>query len=54
MPKEAHQQEYNKFNNTKGYYDTPYEIDARTKAKQYTPKCLNDLYKLGYISIYRN
>ena len=54
MPKEAHQIEYNKFNNTKGYYDNPYEIDARTKAKQYTPKCLNDLYKLGYISNYRN
>lgn len=50
IPKEVHQLEYNKYNKTKGYYNNPYEIDAREKAKLYTPKCINDLYKLGYIS----
>lgn len=50
MPKEVHQLEYNKYNKTKGYYNNPYEIEAREKAEFYTPKCINDLYKLGYIS----
>jgi hypothetical protein len=50
MPKEVHQLEYNKYNKTKGYYNNPYEIDAREKAKLYAPKCINDLCKIGYIS----
>lgn len=50
MPRESEQLEYNKYNKTKGYLNNPYEIDAREKAKFYTPKCINDLRKLGYIS----
>ena len=50
MPKEANQLEYNKYNKAKGYFNNPYEIDAREKANFYTPKCIEHLYKLGYIS----
>ena len=50
MPYQANQEEYNRFNKTKGYFNNPYEIDARKKAKFYTPKCIKDFKKLGYIS----
>ncbi len=50
MPKEINQLEYTKYNKTKGYYNNPYEVDARKKAAFYTPKCVKDLRKLGYIS----
>jgi hypothetical protein len=29
MPFKTNQVEYNKFNKTKGYFNNPYEIDAR-------------------------
>ena len=50
MPKEMNQIEYTKYTNSNGYYNNPYEIDAREKAKLYTPKCIKELCKLGYIS----
>lgn len=50
MPREKHQVEYTKYNKTKGYFNNPYEIDAREKAEFYTPKCIKDLHKLGHIS----
>ena len=50
MPKEIQQLEYTKYNKTKGYFNNPYEIDARKKAKFYTPKCIKEFKKLGYIS----
>ena len=50
MPKVSQQLEYTKYNKTKGYFNNPYEIDAREKAKFYTPKCIKDFKKLGYIS----
>jgi hypothetical protein len=50
MPRDTNQLEYTKYNETKGYYNNPYEIDARKKAELYTPKCIKDLRKLGYIS----
>lgn len=50
MPKEMNQIEYTKYTNSNGYYNNPYEIDAREKAKRYTPKCIKELCKLGYIS----
>jgi hypothetical protein len=50
MPRDTNQLEYTKYNKTKGYYNNPYEIDAREKAEFYTPKCIKDLSKLNYIS----
>ena len=50
MPKEIQQLEYRKFQKTKGYFNNSYEIDARKKAKFYTPKCIKDFKKLGFIS----
>jgi Zn-dependent peptidase ImmA (M78 family) len=50
LAKETQQLEYTKYNKTKGYFNNPYEIDARKKAKFYTPKCIKDFKKLGYIS----
>lgn len=50
MPNKKNQIEYTQYNKTKGYYNNPYEIEAREKAKIYTPKCIKDLCKLGYIS----
>ena len=50
MPKNIHQLEYTKYNSTKGYHNNPYEVDARKKAAFYTPKCIKDLRKRGYIS----
>lgn len=50
MPRLQEQLEYAKFNQTKGYQNNPYEIDAEEKACIYTPKCINYLIKLNYIS----
>jgi len=50
LPFKTNQVEYNKFNKTRGYHKNPYEIEAREKAAFYTPKCIKDLKRLGYIS----
>jgi hypothetical protein len=50
MPFQTNQEEYNKFNKTRGYHKNPYEIEARKKAAFYTPKCIKDLKRRGYIT----
>lgn len=50
MPFKTNQVEYNKYNKTKGYFNNPYEIDARERAAFHTPICIKDLKRLGYIS----
>ena len=49
MPFQTNQVEYNKFNKTRGYLKNPYEIEARERAAFYTPKCIKELKRLGYI-----
>jgi hypothetical protein len=50
MPYQANQEEYNRFNKTKGYLNNPYEVEARERAELYTPQCIKHLIKMGYIS----
>ena len=49
MPRKIDQLEYAKYNKYKGYFNNPYEVEAREKAAFYTPLCIDALKNLGCI-----
>ena len=50
MPTQQDQDAYNKFLKQKGYFDNPYEIEARLTADKYTAICLKEMIRIGAIS----
>jgi hypothetical protein len=50
MPFKQNQKEYNRYLKQKGYYDNPFEINARETAEKYTSICLKDMKLKGLIS----
>lgn len=51
MPRKVDQLNYAKYNKSKGYFENPYEVEARERAALYTPYCIKDLRSLGYLKI---
>ena len=52
MPFQKDQNEYNRYLKQIGYYDNPFEINARETADKYTLICLKDMKRKGLISSY--
>ena len=50
MPFQKDQKEYNRYLKQKGYYDNPFEINARESANKYTSICLKAIKRKGLIS----
>ena len=50
MPSQQDQKEYNRYLKQKGYYDNPFEINARETADKYTSICLKAMKRKGLIS----
>lgn len=50
MPFQKDQKEYNRYLKQKGYYNNPFEINARETADKYTLICLKDMKRKGIIS----
>jgi hypothetical protein len=50
MPFQQDQKEYNRYLKQKGYYDNPFQINAREKADKYTLICLKEIKLKGLIS----
>jgi hypothetical protein len=50
MPAQQNQKEYNRYLKQIGYFDNPYEINARVTADRYTPLCFEDMQRLGFVS----
>jgi hypothetical protein len=50
MPTQQDQNEYNRYLKQKGYYDNPFEVNARETANKYTPICLKEMKQMGLIS----
>ena len=50
MPFQKDQNEYNRYLKQIGYYDNPFEINARETADKYTLICLKDMKRKGLIS----
>ena len=48
MPTTAHKKQYNAYTEELGYYDNPFEKEARAFALQHRENCMRDLYKMGY------
>lgn len=50
MPFQKDQKEYNRYLKQKGYYDNPFEINARETANKYTSICFKEMKRKGLIS----
>ena len=50
MPTQQDQKEYNRYLKQKGYFDNPFEINARETADKYTSICLKNMIRIGFIS----
>lgn len=50
MPAHQNQKEYNRYLKQIGYFDNPYEINARVTADRYTPLCFEDMQRLGFVT----
>jgi hypothetical protein len=50
MTTQQHQKEYNRYLKQKGYYDNPFEINAREAADKYTSIYLKDMKLKGLIT----
>jgi hypothetical protein len=50
MPTQQEQKEYNRYLKQKGYFENPYEINARKTADKYTSSCLKEMIRIGFIS----
>jgi len=50
MPTQHNQKEYSRYLKQIGYFENPYEINARESADKYTPMCLKEMKRLGFIT----
>ena len=50
MPTQKDQMEYDIYLKQKGYFDNPFEINARETADKYTSICLKEMKRIGLIS----
>ena len=50
MPTQQDQKDYNRHLKQKGYFDNPFEVNARETAEKYTSFCFKNMKRKGFIS----